>query len=726
MKNEEGRMQKAEGRRPKSEEDCARDSSFCILHSSFCIILLAFSLQPLAFAATVTFPIYQLTSAPATNRHVIISPIVLYPDADHVASYDRIRYTTDTNGTFTVSNLLNGLYQAEILAPPDRTTFNFYVPTNALVPTTLNVATLLVADTNITSSPQSTAYSITASDARFAKLGYYNYFTGTNDFNSLHTLQAIIGYGSSWFDPNILFKVNSLYRPSALTVNALGNTTVGGDLYLRSGALHIGETSLTLNNYVTNSVIAQDGTDVLTVTTNSATFGVPIYATNLDASGWTQIRGTTNEAIMNPALSVYAPTNSSRFYVKYGKAQSWYGPNLTVENSTIEVASMNYDGGLTLSGIYATNNITAASFTGDGSGLTNIPGSAIVGGTGNQTPWTSDIDGGGKSLTNVAAITVTNTLSSPVAYVDWISVKTNRFHDKMYWAMSDSAGSDEYVWDYKDRGNGLTLRGSEGGIVNFYRWGGIDAYGLGSRGNVEADVDLYVGRNAYITNGDLHVRSGGLHIGATSLTLNNYSTNSVLAQDGTNVLTVTTNRATFGVPIYGDGSGLTNLNVAGQTNISYLAVTNAPWITSAPAQTNISYTAVTNLAAATILGSQVSGAVGSATNLVGNIPIAQITSPGAILTNGNAGAVTFSNAVTVVGTNTVNKLLVGGATPGSESLRVAFEIRIPTTLAQLTFYTPYYGYISLDQGSGVMNYFGTHGHRMKGDSDSYLWVDYPI
>jgi len=455
MKNEEGRMKNAEGRRPKSEEDCARDSSFCILHSSFCIILLAFSLQPLAFAATVTFPIYQLTSAPATNRHVIISPIVLYPDADHVASYDRIRYTTDTNGTFTVSNLLNGLYQAEILAPPDRTTFNFYVPTNALVPTTLNVATLLVADTNITSSPQSTAYSITASDARFAKLGYYNYFTGTNDFNSLHTLQAIIGYGSSWFDPNILFKVNSLYRPSALTVNALGNTTVGGDLYLRSGALHIGETSLTLNNYVTNSVIAQDGTDVLTVTTNSATFGVPIYATNLDASGWTQIRGTTNEAIMNPALSVYAPTYSSSFYVKYGKAQSWYGPNLTVENSTIEVASMNYDGGLTLSGIYATNNITAASFTGDGSGLTNIPGSAIVGGTGNQTPWTN--------LTVALASAVTNGYPWTNLTVAHASAVTNGYPWTNITVAHASAVTNGYPW------TNLTVAHASA-VTNSYPW----------------------------------------------------------------------------------------------------------------------------------------------------------------------------------------------------------------------------------------------------------------
>ena len=177
-------------RRSEREE---RRAESRITHHAF-LLLAAFQLLSFsAFPATVTFPLYRWNSDAATNRSVMLTPLALYPGPNQVAAYDRGRYTSDTNGTFTVSNMMAGSYQVEIQAPPDATRFWITVPaTNA----TLYASDLVVVPTNSTISPNSLAYSITASDARYAPLGSIS--TGTISLTNLPDAVVTNGSGPSF------------------------------------------------------------------------------------------------------------------------------------------------------------------------------------------------------------------------------------------------------------------------------------------------------------------------------------------------------------------------------------------------------------------------------------------------------------------------------------------------------------------------------------------------
>ena len=152
--------QKAETGRSGRPNEWFRISAFCFLLSAF----------P-GRADDVSFPIQLLTGTAATNRSVVVTPVALYPVAGQVAAYDRVKFVTGTNGSFTVSNMTAGLYQAEIKAPPDRTVCSFVVATNGTGGALVNVSTILVAATNATCPAQSVAYSMSASDARYTGIG---------------------------------------------------------------------------------------------------------------------------------------------------------------------------------------------------------------------------------------------------------------------------------------------------------------------------------------------------------------------------------------------------------------------------------------------------------------------------------------------------------------------------------------------------------------------------
>ena len=154
--------QKAEIRKQKSEGTRLVFRPILFLLSAFLICDFP------AGADDVVFPIYLLTGTAATNRSVVVTPLALYPATNHVVAYDRVKFTTGTNGSFTVSNMTAGLYQMEVKAPPDKTLFSFVVATNGTGGAVVNVSTILVAATNATCPAQNTAYSMAASDARYS------------------------------------------------------------------------------------------------------------------------------------------------------------------------------------------------------------------------------------------------------------------------------------------------------------------------------------------------------------------------------------------------------------------------------------------------------------------------------------------------------------------------------------------------------------------------------
>ena len=158
------------------------------------LLLVAFQLVSLsASPATITFHLQKFTQAAATNRATLITPLSITPPAGQLALYDRALYLSDTNGAFTVTNMLPGAYRCVVQSPPDRTEFWITVPaTNA----TLYAADLLVVPTNSTAGPDSLAYSITASDARYAPLGSIS--TGTISLTNLPDAVVTNGSGPSF------------------------------------------------------------------------------------------------------------------------------------------------------------------------------------------------------------------------------------------------------------------------------------------------------------------------------------------------------------------------------------------------------------------------------------------------------------------------------------------------------------------------------------------------
>lgn len=107
--------------------------------------ILAILLFPiLAFGANVTFNLADFTTTTITNRPVKIEPKSTpkgWP-VDLIISRDSLTKYSNTNGTFTVTNMVAGTYLCTLMGPYARSEFRIYVDdTNA----TLNASDLLVS-----------------------------------------------------------------------------------------------------------------------------------------------------------------------------------------------------------------------------------------------------------------------------------------------------------------------------------------------------------------------------------------------------------------------------------------------------------------------------------------------------------------------------------------------------------------------------------------------------
>lgn len=107
------------------------------------LIALLLSLS-VARSADVVFNLADFTTVAITNRAVYVWPKST-PKAnavDLILSRDRKTYVSDTNGTFTVTNMTAGSYLCQLQGPYAKTDFRIYVDdTNA----TLNASDLLVS-----------------------------------------------------------------------------------------------------------------------------------------------------------------------------------------------------------------------------------------------------------------------------------------------------------------------------------------------------------------------------------------------------------------------------------------------------------------------------------------------------------------------------------------------------------------------------------------------------
>jgi len=206
-----------------------------VVSGPWCAALLAiFSILFFSFSAfgssTVSFNLVQFPTTPATNRLVIITPIQLTPATNQVATYDRLAYNSGTNGQFTITNLIPGLYQVSIQAPPDTTTFAILAPTNG----TVSADTLIVSFPKTVARPQDYSYSASASDARYAIAGgggltYYAQFGSGNltnwsevDTNVLGTLASATSSLGTAATNHVTGTSNSLYSAIQVAASSAG------------------------------------------------------------------------------------------------------------------------------------------------------------------------------------------------------------------------------------------------------------------------------------------------------------------------------------------------------------------------------------------------------------------------------------------------------------------------------------------------------------------------
>lgn len=100
-----------------------------------------------AGAADVTFNLADFTTTAITNRQVKIEPksTPRLGPANNIISRDSLFRYSNTNGTFTVTNMVYGAYMVTLMGPYARTEFRIYVDdTNA----TLNASELLISATD--------------------------------------------------------------------------------------------------------------------------------------------------------------------------------------------------------------------------------------------------------------------------------------------------------------------------------------------------------------------------------------------------------------------------------------------------------------------------------------------------------------------------------------------------------------------------------------------------
>lgn len=257
-------------------------------------------------AADVTFRLTTLTSAPATNRWVLITPKNLtHETALHL--WDRQMFRSDSAGAFVVSNMLPGYYTVEVQAPPDRTAVLIGVPSTAGA---LDAAGLVVSPTNLPSGDY--AYSIPAADARFSTFDWVTNYVAVAAPAGQATNSQIVAAGDGIaVETNGLLRVISSTTPTNWPASAITNPP-----WLETNSALVIAAGSNVTVFVsgrTNTISASPGivpgqTYGINITGSAGTAGGAGFA---DTAGGLGIEGNTFAASGNEwysSIPIHAPT----------------------------------------------------------------------------------------------------------------------------------------------------------------------------------------------------------------------------------------------------------------------------------------------------------------------------------------------------------------------------------------------------------------------------------
>lgn len=541
-------------------------------------------------AADVVFNLRDLTTQPVVNRKVLISPSWLNPSSA-IGALDQQKWISDTNGSFTVTNMAPGLYDCEIQRPPALTPFTIDVPDTNI---TLQASALRVVSTNATESPNAYAWSAAASDARYAPAGAtgsgqtnevfagdYASVTTTNggkDFIVSADAAALAAAGpvadsiaanaAAWAAADALLQadINSRAKTNDVTTaigsapfiaNNNGAGTNTSFVYPIGGQVQISMAGGGLNPYFG---ISTNGIDVLLgaggtsglLTYSSAggfanlkadTFANALAAAGVTASfagkaGTNDLITTSNALAFNLARIVYVSTNGNDATALKGVATK---PFATITNAVKVMADGDlmlvgpgkYQGNITLSNRFA--------LRGYGVGVTTITNNPLASGSVPVVTLTTSNYLSGVSIighTGLRAATNAATIESVYVYGD-----TDTF-------VTPGTGGTNLVYNstFESGYDNAWLRGSNT-LYNCTLIASSDTSDIESAATLaKADV----GTMDFI---------GGQIIAATNSPVVSSGT---VRFYGTHIFTPDTNYISFsgGLPISGNGAGLTNLSLS--------------------------------------------------------------------------------------------------------------------------------------------------------------------
>lgn len=144
-----------------------------------------------AFGAHVEFNLSDFTTSTITGKVVRLTPLSTpRVNGAYVVSSDRISTNSGLTGSVTISNVVYGNYTVELLGPYKITEFTILVPDTNI---SLNVTGLITSTISV--PPSGTAYSQTASDARYA-LRASGWTTNLTQINSTIRGLALPGYNA--------------------------------------------------------------------------------------------------------------------------------------------------------------------------------------------------------------------------------------------------------------------------------------------------------------------------------------------------------------------------------------------------------------------------------------------------------------------------------------------------------------------------------------------------
>jgi hypothetical protein len=323
-------------------------------------------------AADVLFDLSDWKLAAITNRSVLITPAAVQGVSGRIVAMDRLARTTGTNGTFWISNMVAGIYQADIQAPPSLTRLTLNIPdtngpiraadytTNQVSPTSGFVTRVRNVDGSVSIVPASGVGDVVISAiGGGGGEGSTNSPTFPQSTNiaahqaliSTQALAAVVQRGSvnlsNWSGVS-LFSTNGLattsYADSAgrILVVRNGTTTQHTDIVAANAAMQVGDTMLIGPGvfYLTTNIIPPRGSSIIgagrkstvIVTTNITSYPTPAIA-SVD-NGYVAHLTITNalsESTFTACLGTHAQTTGGAYtnwlgrdLLLYGASDTWY------------------------------------------------------------------------------------------------------------------------------------------------------------------------------------------------------------------------------------------------------------------------------------------------------------------------------------------------------------------------------------------------------------------